>query len=64
MTKAQLQKKIAQLEFSQDQLEAELSYVNELLMSVGFPQGLASAKEVALEIIQDEQQEAEESDTE
>ncbi len=51
MNKAQLEKKIAYLEFVHDQLEMELIYVDDLLKSVGFPQGLASAKEVALELL-------------
>jgi len=53
-TKKQLQKKLAYLEFVQDQLESELSYVNELLKSVGFPKGLDSAKAVALELLETE----------
>lgn len=56
MTKKQLERKIAQLEFANDQIEAELNYVNELLVSVGFPSGLASAKEVALELLNEEQE--------
>lgn len=59
MTKAQLQKKIDRLEFIQDQLQAELSYVDFLLKEVGFPNGLVSAKEVALEIIAKDQQKKE-----
>lgn len=51
MTKKQLEKKIAYLEFVHDQLETELMDVNELLKSVGFPRGLDSAKEVALELL-------------
>lgn len=51
MTKAQLEKKIAKLEFIQDQLETELYYIDGLLKSVGFPQGIASAKDVALELL-------------
>ncbi len=51
MTKAQLEKKIARLEFVYDQLEAELLYVDQLLQAVGFPHGLASAKEVALDLL-------------
>lgn len=51
MNKAQLEKKINKLEFFQDQLEAEIQYVDSLLKSVGFPQGLVSAKEVALELL-------------
>ncbi len=55
MNKAQLEKKIAYLEFVHDQLEMELIYVDDLLKSVGFPQGLASAKEVALELLENEE---------
>ncbi len=52
MNKSQLQKKIDRLEFEQDQLETELVYVDTLLKSVGFPDGLASAKEIALELLE------------
>lgn len=54
MNKAQLQKKVAYLEFVQDQLESEFNYIDHLLRTVGFPRGLASAKEVALEILEEE----------
>lgn len=57
MNKAQLQQKIARLEFVYDQLEAELLYVDSLLKSVGFPHGLVSAKEVALELLEESGQE-------
>jgi hypothetical protein len=56
MNKAQLQQKIARLEFVYDQLETELTYVDSLLKSVGFPRGLASAKEVALELLEESEQ--------
>lgn len=56
MNKTQLQQKIARLEFIHDQLETELMYVDNLLKSVGFPQGLVSAKEVALELLQETEQ--------
>lgn len=56
MNKAQIQQKIARLESIHDQLETELSYVDNLLKSVGFPRGLESAKEVALELLQDGEQ--------
>lgn len=59
MNKAQLQKKIAYLEFVHDQLETELMYVDGLLKSVGFPQGLVSAKEVALELLENSEISAE-----
>lgn len=57
MNKAQLQQKIARLEFVHDQLETELHYVDGLLKSVGFPRGLESAKEVALELLEENGQE-------
>lgn len=54
MTKLELMKKIAYLESVHDQLEAEMLYIDQLLKSVGFPRGLVSAKEVALELLQSE----------
>lgn len=57
MNKSQLQQKVAYLEFVHDQLETELMYVDNLLKSVGFPRGLASAKEVALELLQETEHE-------
>ena len=57
MTKKQIQAKIAKLEFAHDQLEAELNYINDLLILIGFPKGLASAKDVALELLAESEQE-------
>ncbi len=54
MNKTQLAKKIAYLEFVNDQLDTEITYIDTLLKSVGFPRGLASAKEVALELLENE----------
>ncbi len=59
MNKTQLQQKIARLEFVHDQMETELTYVDGLLKSVGFPRGLASAKEVALELLEESNHPAE-----
>ena len=56
MNKSQLEQKIARLESIHDQLESELIYVDGLLRSVGFPKGLASAKEVALELLEESNQ--------
>lgn len=53
MKKAELIKKLAYLEFEHDQLSAELKYIDKLLKSVGFPYGITSAKEVALELLED-----------
>ncbi len=57
MNKTQLQKKVAYLEFVHDQLESEFGYLDELLKSVGFPRGVASIKEVAIDLLQEEQEE-------
>lgn len=59
MNKAQLEQRIARLESIHDHIEAEIEYVDTLLKSVGFPQGIASAKEVALELIQEAGQQEE-----
>lgn len=50
------QKKLARLEFIHDQLEAEIQYINNLLKSVGFPNGIDSAKEVAFELIEQQKE--------
>lgn len=47
-------KRIAQLEFVHDQLSSEILHLDRLLRSVGFPEGIRSAKEVAREIIEAE----------
>lgn len=51
MTKAQLLKKIAVLESVNDQLSAEVSYVDHLMRIVGFAGGLETVKATAQEII-------------
>jgi hypothetical protein len=45
-----LLERIAQLEFQVDQLTAELEYVDQLLRSVGFTEGLTSVKAAAQEL--------------
>ena len=42
--------RIAQLEFQNDQLSAELEYIDKLLRSVGFSDGLVSVKAAAQEL--------------
>lgn len=59
MNKKQLEQKIARLEFVHDQLETELVYLDRLLRLVGFPQGVESAKEVALELLEESNIQAE-----
>lgn len=52
-SKEQLIKRMAYLEFVEDQLSSELIYLDRLLRNVGFPRGLLSVKEVARDILQD-----------
>lgn len=44
-------KKIALLESQNDMLETELSYLDNLLIDCGFPEGIKTLKETALELI-------------
>lgn len=54
MTKQKIQNQIAKLESVNDQLLTELAVLDALLIKSGFPYGLTSLKQVALEIL-DEQ---------
>jgi hypothetical protein len=45
--------KIAHLESVNDQLESELANIDQLLRSTGFPNGIESAKEVALQVLEE-----------
>lgn len=49
--------KLAKLEFQNDQLVAELQYVDSLLRKVGFAEGLASVKAAAQELAEFESME-------
>ncbi len=42
--------RIAYLEFANDQLTTELKYMDRLLKSIGFPEGLRTVKEAAEEL--------------
>lgn len=48
--KEELIKRIAYLEFVNDQLQTELRYVDHLLKSIGFPRGLDTVKVAAAEM--------------
>lgn len=48
-----LYRKIAGLESVVDVLETELTTLNELLVTTGFPQGIKTLKETALELIEE-----------
>ncbi len=53
----QLKKRISELESMNDQLLAELRYLDGLLKEVGFEEGLATLKSAAIELLeQDEDQ--------
>lgn len=63
-TKTQIQKSIAQLESQNDQLVAEIHYIDELLKASGFPEGLRSLKSVACEMIESSEENSEGTDDE
>ncbi|WP_201456510.1 hypothetical protein [Chlamydia sp. 17-3921] len=50
----QIQQQLARLEFINDQLRTELEYVNELLCTLGFPEGVSTIKAIAQEVLSDE----------
>lgn len=61
MTKEKMQKKLAELESINDQLQAEIRYLDKLLREVGFEEGLKTLKYAANELIaQDRHSEYEE----
>ncbi len=55
MQSQELTKKIAYLEFVNDQLSSEIHYVDHLLRVIGFPDGLATIKSAAQEVIEEEE---------
>jgi hypothetical protein len=56
MEKEELQKKISELESVNDQLVAEIRYLDSLLREVGFEEGLKTLKYAALELIEEDRQ--------
>lgn len=54
-----LEKKIAYLEFINDQLASEIQYVDRLLRLIGFPEGLETIKSAAQEVIDEDGDSAE-----
>lgn len=51
LSKTQLLKKLAYLESVNDQLYTEVSYIDHLMQSVGFNEGLKTVKQAAEDII-------------
>ena len=56
MNQDQLKKKIAKLESLCDQLQAEMDYLDKLLIEVGFEEGLKTLKAAAIELIEKKNQ--------
>jgi hypothetical protein len=54
--------RLAYLEFVNDQLSTELQYVDRLLRAVGFADGLATVKQAAQELFEDEKKAATQED--
>jgi hypothetical protein len=54
MQKVELLKKLAELESVNDQLQAELRDLDQLMKELGFVEGLQSLKVAAKEVIEDE----------
>jgi hypothetical protein len=54
MEHKELMKKLAELEFANDQLLSEIAYLDELMKSIGFADGLATVKATARELLQQE----------
>ncbi|WP_213358184.1 hypothetical protein [Chlamydiifrater phoenicopteri] len=52
---SKINKRLAELEFVNDQLFAELQYIDQLLYSVGFPKGLKTIKDVAHEVLAEDE---------
>ena len=55
MKNKDLHKKIAKLETINDQLSAELNYLEKITRALGFAQGLKTLKEAALEMLESDQ---------
>ena len=57
MKKTDLEKKVAYLEFVNDQILSEIHYVDRLLKLIGFPDGLETIKNAAQEVMEEEGEE-------
>lgn len=55
MKSPELSKKVAKLETINDQLSAEISYLDQLARSLGFAEGLKTLKSAALEMLNSDQ---------
>ena len=55
MEKEELMQRVAELEFTNDQLISELKYLDGLMRTIGFTDGLATVKATAQELIHREE---------
>ncbi len=62
MDSGKLKQRIAYLEFTNDQLSAEVDYIDELLRLIGFPSGLQTVKEAAEDILGEKKRKLPEKD--
>ncbi|MFS8564107.1 MAG: hypothetical protein LVR00_07275 [Rhabdochlamydiaceae bacterium] len=62
MEQEHLIKKVAELETINDQLQAELRYLDQLLREAGFENGLITLKNAARELIEEDKQMRNEGD--
>jgi hypothetical protein len=62
MKEQNLLKKIAKLETVNDQLAAELHYLEKLTRSLGFADGLKTLKAAAIDMLETDQKQEEESE--
>ncbi len=53
-TEEQLKRRISELESINDQLSAELRYLDDLLKEVGFEEGLITLKFAAIELLEED----------
>jgi hypothetical protein len=52
----QMKRRISELESINDQLSAELRYLDDLLKEVGFEEGLITLKFAAIELLEEEEE--------
>ena len=57
MSKEEMMKRISELESINDQLQAEIRYLDKLLKKAGFVEGIKTMKSAAEELIIEQQQE-------
>lgn len=54
----ELKRRVSELETINDQLSAELRYLDDLLKEVGFEEGLITLKYAAMELLEEDQEDS------